>query len=111
MKLEKIHVNIWDDYYDDGHVPEGEKQETRIYVEEYDIPEEDKELYIEYIYDKIMEIKKKHTAAFLGAVKFNLGYDIRCENLTHKKREYLLQELQNMKLEYNGIPFNIYSES
>lgn len=37
-KLEYIPINIWDDFYDDGYVPEGEKLETYIYVEDSDMP-------------------------------------------------------------------------
>ena len=32
-QLEYIHINIWDDFYDDGYVPKGEKLETYIYIE------------------------------------------------------------------------------
>ena len=33
QNLRNIPINIWDDFYDDGYVPEGEKLETYIYVE------------------------------------------------------------------------------
>lgn len=36
-KIKSIPINIWDDYYDDGYVPEGEKQETYLYVEDSDL--------------------------------------------------------------------------
>jgi len=39
-----IDVNIWDDYYDDDFVPEGETQETYIYIEEYDVFSEDEKV-------------------------------------------------------------------
>ena len=33
-KCDNICINIWDDFYEDGYVPEGEIQETYGYVEE-----------------------------------------------------------------------------
>jgi hypothetical protein len=42
--FERIPINIWDDFYDDGFVPEGKIQETFIYVEE-DFPQEKKRVF------------------------------------------------------------------
>ena len=52
-KLEYIPINIWDDFYDDGYVPEGEKVETYIYVEDTDIPQEKRKEYLEVLLDYI----------------------------------------------------------
>ena len=38
--MEKISINIWDDYCDDGYVPEGKTQDTYAYIES-DLPHED----------------------------------------------------------------------
>jgi len=41
-KIKSIPVNIWDDYYDDGFIPKGEKQKTYIYIEDSNFLQEDK---------------------------------------------------------------------
>jgi len=33
---ETISINLWDDYYEDGYIPAGERQETHMYVEAYE---------------------------------------------------------------------------
>lgn len=43
-----IPINVWDDYWDDEHVPQGKIQSTWIYVEDSEIPPEDKKKYIIY---------------------------------------------------------------
>ena len=42
-------ANIWDDFYDDGYVPEGEVTETFIYVEDGGIPVNKKKEYLEIL--------------------------------------------------------------
>ena len=44
-----IHINLWDDYYDDGHVPSGEKQETHMYVEESKFPVEKEKAVLDIV--------------------------------------------------------------
>ena len=52
MNTNRIPFNIWDDYYDEDCVPEGEIQETRGYVEEYDkFTDEQKEAATQVIYN------------------------------------------------------------
>ncbi len=106
MKTEYIPFNIWDDYHDDGYVPEGDTQKTYGYVEEYDdITEDEKELISEVIYNYIK------TLDMTGVVFKKAGEDIDFEHLTHERREKLIKELQSSGLQFNGIPINFYSES
>ena len=52
-KLDSISVNIWDDYYDDGYVPNGEIQSTYIYVEDEDMPLEERKECLEFLLNYI----------------------------------------------------------
>ncbi len=123
-KIERIPINIWDDYYEDGFVPEGEKQETYIYVEDFDIPQEARKECLEKLLDYIN--KNLNTDGIKLWMRFYDSrtkypqlvdmyqferWEIRVENLTHEKREEWVDELQKANLSYNGIPFEIYSES
>lgn len=124
----KIPVNIWDDYCDDGFVPEGSKQETYIYVEDMDIPQETHKgclgLLLEYINQNIkidgikmwMEWRdwKKLYPALVGTEHEQYAFsrwEIRIENLTHAAREAMVEKLQDAGLIYNGVKLDIYSES
>jgi hypothetical protein len=107
MKKKTIPFNVWDDYWDDGHVPPGDVQQTFGYIEEYeDINDKDKEPIIQFIYDYI----KKHID--MTEVKMEiLGTQIEFINLTHVKREYMMERLGKSKLQYNGVSIDFYSES
>ncbi|MFT7157449.1 MAG: hypothetical protein ACI8Q1_002468 [Parvicella sp.] len=37
--MERVNVNFWDDFHDDGYVPEGEVTETYAYIEDSTIPD------------------------------------------------------------------------
>lgn len=102
-----IPINIWDDYWDDGYVPKGEKQETHAYVEDSDFPIE--------IKCKVMEILEEHILLnFEKQNEFNMirnDEEIYFKNLTHKTRYELVEFLQQSNLNLFGTKFNIYSES
>ena len=116
-----IYINIWDDYYDDGHVPDGETQSTHIFVEETDVPyEEQKEILtilLNFIHSNIdsqttkFQLGWKEPAKISG-IKFHNGWRIYVENISHKFREdVLLPALENQPLFYKDKKFNIISES
>lgn len=128
MKTNRIPINIWDDYYEDGYVPEGEKQKTYIYVEDTDISLEKRKeclmMLYEYMTTKldlnevIMNLffydSKVKYPTLIGPEYEDLHFqrwEIRIENLTHKRRFKLVEELNNAKLSIDEIPFVIYSES
>ncbi len=102
-----IPFNIWDDYWDDGYVPQGKVQETYGYIEEYDtLTDEDKVPIVKFIYEYITK------ELDLTGVKVELaGTNINFTNLTHARREYMMERLKNCKLQYNGMPIKFYSES
>mgnify|MGYP000925871556 CR=1 FL=1 len=123
QKLERIPINIWDDFHEDGYVPEGEKQETYIYVEDSNIPQEKRKECLELLLSTMCGLN------FVGVKMWLFFYDsrtkyptlaemyhferweIRVENLTHERLSKLLVELNSANLSVDGIPFEIYSES
>ena len=105
--LKVIHVNIWDDFYDDGFVTEGKIQKSRIYVEEQDsdISEDEKEEILVLLYSYI-----KQNIPMEG-VEFSMNGDIQIKHMTHKQLDNMMEILDNTKFSYAGIPLSIYSES
>lgn len=58
------------------------------------------------------KIKYSNQAFMSGRVTFvNEFVEIYVENLTHVKREWLVEKLKKSNLSIDGIPFHIYSES
>ena len=122
--MEKIGINIWDDYYDDGYVPEGEIQETYIYVEEKISLNHQKNIlenilsYIEdnNIFPKIVdyEIKlydSKEKYPNLSDDTHYKRYELRLKNFTHELRHKVLKQLKKSKLKYKNKELLFYSES
>lgn len=105
-KLTAIPVNIWDDYYDDGYVPEGKFQFTHMYIEEYDVLSEEKKEGM-----MILVLEHLKTLDLTGVEIDEDGVEIYFKHLTHERREKLVVELNNAKLTFNGIPYEFYSES
>lgn len=105
--MNKISINIWDDYYEDGFVPLGETQQTYIYIDELNISLENQKEYLsqikKYIDDNNLlnnPISLEHKSiGILSRYQLNLI-------LTHKEREVLLKQLIESNLD-----FNFYSES
>lgn len=109
--IETIPINIWDDFYDDGYVPEGKKQETKIYIESGEIDEESKHKILKFFLEHILRIHKETN--ILEGVSFELsGDEIWIENITHKQLDSLMQELEHGgHIFYEKKLLNIYSES
>ena len=131
-KLEYIPINIWSDFYDDGYVPEGKKQETYIYIEDTELSHDKRkeclEILLRYMgnldftgtksgvkmWMQFYESRKKHPNLVGNPDVEKMFFDrweIRVENLTHMRLELLIKELDKADLSVNGIPFHIYSES
>lgn len=127
IKIEYIPVNIWDDFYDDGYVPEGEKQETYAYVEDLTISKELQHqalcklmyaiarlsgnspvTYKMFYYDS--KVKYPDMVDVPGFPLFE-RWELRLENLTHAALSELLKDLDRAKLTVDEIPLKIYSES
>jgi uncharacterized Zn finger protein (UPF0148 family) len=110
--FKKIPINIWNDYYDDGHVPEGEIQSTYIYVEAR-ISIDDSKKYLEKLLDFM---RKKITLGENTKLKMVYNdqmkrWQIDVENLTHERRESILKELRILKLSYGETSYDFYSGS
>jgi len=121
-----ININIWDDYYDDGYVPDGEILETFIYVEDYDFSHDERKKILLYLKDKIdsynFPIETKMSIYDTKIEYPNLDFDelgmkhwkrheIRVYNMTHKIRHELIKKLKKENLEIDNKKINIYSES
>lgn len=124
MKNTVIPINIWDDFYDDGYVPDGDNQSTYAYVEEYDeLSEEIKKKALESVVIFIDTLD-------LPGVEYSLDYynsrdkyptldeihhferwNINFKHLTHARLETLLEELKKANLSVDDIPLHFYSES
>jgi hypothetical protein len=121
--MKPIPINIWDDYHEDGHIPEGEIQETYIYVEDYNIPHDS----CRYVLDRFMKFIKNNLRYdnvemrlefYDSKVKYpdypGLHYqrwEIKVKHLTHQQREYIVDILYGVNLNLDGIPIRVYSES
>lgn len=128
MEKQTIPINIWDDFYDDGYVPEGKIQKTYIYVEDSDLDLETKkgalEILLNHLKTKVdlpgvklwMEFydsKKKYPQLVGTEHEWCLfeRWEIKVEHLTHERLHSLVEELEEANLSFNGAKFNIYSES
>lgn len=126
--IERIPINIWDDYYEEGYIPEGEIQETYIYVEDSDLSNDlikkCLEILLDYMNNNLkLDGVKMWLEYFDSKVKYPslIGseyekyaferWEIKVQHLTHERREKLVKELEKANLEIDGIPFEIYSES
>jgi hypothetical protein len=128
MKDKSINVNIWDDYHDDGYVPEGEIQETYAYIES-DVEDEDCKNVLELVKKSIEQLAKPEWSLnlylnYYDSAKIHpnlVGTEHECflykrwqlemKNITHEAREYLVEFLQKQNLKYQGTLLSIYSES
>lgn len=128
-ELKYIPINIWDDFHEDGYVPEGKKLETFIYVEDSTISREKQKQYlfvlIEYIIEnlntdgvkiwlELYESRKKYPNLVGNPEVEKMLYDrweIRVEGLTHQRLDEWLGILENVEIKVDNIPFCIYSES
>ncbi len=126
--MQTIPINIWDDFYEDGEIPEGKKQETYIYVEDTDLSHEKRkeclDLLLKFMSEKLNLEGVKMWLDFYDSTKkypnikeaehpgFHFcRWEIKMENITHERLYILLTELEDVSLSIDGMPFNIYSES
>jgi hypothetical protein len=101
-----IVLNIWDDYFDDGFVPEGKTQATYIYVESAD-----------RLFDAQREVLMWRLKAIINehfpALKISdpTNDELHIENLTHIVRIALKKKLSQLKIVYEDVPLLFISES
>lgn len=127
--MKKIHINIWDDYHDDGFVPDGQIQETFAYVEGDGLTDEDQRQVLGLLLRVVETLKDANSKvkAFVcwydSAIKYPqwVGteresilfkrWQLQLEHLTHAEREKLVDLLGQHPFQYNGQPVSVYSES
>jgi hypothetical protein len=129
-KVTRIPINIWDDFYEDGYVPEGKIQKTYAYVEDDKIPHDNRMQFLDAVNDYMLDCLKLQdegieTKMFFyeSAKKYpNLvgteheyilfdRWEIRFKHLTHKRLFKLVEQLNEANFEIEGVPFEFYSES
>ena len=128
--ISRIPINIWDDFYDDGYVPEGQIQETYAYVEDDRIPHEHRHDFLNSVFEFMRDVLKlqedgieiemffyESSKKYPQWVGTNMEYmlfdrwEIRFKHLTHKRLFKLVEELNEAKFNIDGLPFEFYSES
>ena len=111
-KTNAIPINIWDDYYDDGFIPKGKRQETDMRITDGGFyPEygsKFKKLAMSYLYTFLLYLENGFQCQFAHLNSVQIIY---IRDLTHKNREKLVNFLKKAKLSYKGVPFLFYSES
>lgn len=124
--MSQISINIWDDYYDDGFIPEGEIQETYAYVE-CDLAHEQSQEVLEILKNSI---EKLNFSGFEMSLEFYESanvyphlvgseyeyilynrWQLNFKHLTHERLDLLVQELNSQKLQYQNRVIDVYSES
>jgi len=105
-ELHSIPLNLWDDFWSDGCVPDGEVQETYAYIEEYDVlTDENKQAIVDHLFNYLQRLD-------LTGVEVEKGDDrIYFKHLTHERLDRLVRELRLAELTFEGLPFHVYSES
>ena len=127
-QINKININIWDDFCDDGFAPNGEPQNTYAYVEVNDIPDIETKKILEILLDYISanhllpesvevdldfyDSTTKYPILILENEYFLFKrWQINFKNISHKILDKLIDDLQKIELNINEVKFNIYSES
>lgn len=129
-KKQDIPINIWDDFWEDDYVPEGEIQETYAYVEDYDFPLDMTKHFLESVLEYMTDYLKIQDEGIEAKMYFYdswekypklVGTDAECmlfkrweirfKHLTHKRLDKLVKELSESNFEFEETPFKFYSES
>ena len=129
--MNKISINIWDDFWEDDSVPEREIQTTFMYIEK-GIPESENQnclsLILDYMRSPIIEKSNLLSDVTVYLTLYNSRdkypklahenpssmysrWELRFINLSHEKLELLLKNLQKSNLKYLGMPIDFFSES
>lgn len=123
-----ISVNIWDDYYEDGYVPEVENQETYAYIES-DLEDEECKNVLILLKEKIEHLTSENSDLTMSLNYYDSAkvypnlvgteyeyslykrWQLEMKNITHKTRESIVEALEKEVLEHKGLKIKVYSES
>lgn len=116
----KLSLNFWDDFYDDGFVPNGQTQKTYAYIEESPLTLEQEAFFIAWLKLKLTPLlpttqlsisffdsTKKYPTLTEGHFK---RWELILENITHKELESLIETISTSLL-HPEFDLVIYSES
>ncbi len=130
-----VPINIWDDFYEDGYVPEGKIQQTYAYVEDDKLTPEQCKEYLTVLANFITNnnlISNPNTEVIVawhdtandytpeqvakctemyGESFFFKRWEIQFNNFTHSDLNTVLKSLNDETLLYNEALLEIYSES
>ncbi len=119
----EVDINIWDDYYEDGYVPEGKTQKTYMYVESDATLLQQQEClfrlrdYLKEKYSSIdFELKMRDSRKDYPNMNWvELGmspiirWEIKAKNISHKQREQIVANEEDLVIQ--NYEYRIYSES
>ena len=126
---DSININIWDDYYEDGFVPEGKNQETYAYVDNGDLSDDDQRDVLKLLQAHVMEMKQPGSSiecnlnwydsaqvypALVGTEHewcLYKRWQLELKNIPHCERELIVAVMADLQLRYGDRPVLIYSES
>ena len=106
--MNKIGFNIWDDYYDIGNAPPGEKEGYTWGYVEGDYNENIRKDVAKIVFDYInnhLNLKEDNIQVSLEET------DVVFTNLSHENREKLIEVLEKSNLKYKKHLILFYSES
>lgn len=124
-----ISINIWDDYYDDGFVPEGETQETYAYVDNCDLSDDDQREVLQQFQAQVMELQQPGSSLKCNISWYDSAqvypalvgtehewclykrWQLELKNIPHSERESIVEAISGLDLRYGDRPMRIYSES
>lgn len=129
MPSQRININIWDDYHEDGYVPEGEIQETYAYVDGGGFTDDDVRMILLELQQSIGMVRTTASALQLSIEWYDSAvvypnlvgtehehclykrWQLQMKHLPHREREDLIEALNGLHLDYKGTPIFVYSES
>lgn len=110
----KICINIWDDYPDDGLVTV-DQQVTFAYIEGGTLTEEEQRAVLIELNKAVERVKPTGSAVvpFVYYHKYPWGarWHLQLKNLPHAEREQIVDMLAHHPFQCNGIKVVVYSES
>ena len=126
--MKNICINIWDDYTDDGYLSPGESQNTYAYIES-DLDDSSSKALLEQFKNLLITLKSFDPSItldlnFYDSSKFYpslIGteheiflfkrWQLEIFNISHSKREAIIQELMTINFIFNDMKVIVYSES